>query len=305
MEKKNFENLNAKYRKSCELANQSKNLLVEYLNESVSALGGEVKLTGFCKTYEEAEEAGIEFENQFPSEIGLADKHGCNHNIYITRLYKSGETFYIDGYDYTDGEWVKGWFVTELSSNYRDLACFIDAVINPSEPEETPEISETTRQDAILVGYQLVDEDDSFPTEFGCWDVFRTTEDAEAYRQNILDPEDYRVIEEWSYPIQADMYHFHTRVERHFVEGETVWVKDRYRNIFVPAKVRDNQSIIWDNDCVHLVDESTNTSFCADADRVYEKVNDTVCPDCGKPLYRGHWTAEEGESICVNCTHLS
>ena len=133
---KNLENLSAKYHQSLDLANQAHTLLVEFLNESITALDGAVEMTGFCKSYEEAEKEGVDFDSQFPSEICITDKHGFNHNIYMTRLFKIYETFYIDGYDYTNGEWIMGWVVPDTDSHYSDLASFVESVINPSESEE-------------------------------------------------------------------------------------------------------------------------------------------------------------------------
>jgi len=120
--KKNLENLGTKYRQGIELANQAHALLAQYLDGAVAALGGAVEMTGFHQSYEEADEAGVDFDSQFKSVICVADKHGFNHNIYITRLYKNDGAFYINGYDSTDGEWVKGWLVPSTAANYGDLA---------------------------------------------------------------------------------------------------------------------------------------------------------------------------------------
>lgn len=303
MEKK-LKELNEKYRQSINLAEQAHNLMVEFLNESVAACGGTVELTGYCKTYEEADEAGIEFDSQFPAEICITDKHGFNHSIYITRLFIINDIFYIDGYDYTDGEWIKGWYVTHTESNYSDLAYFVKSVIAPEEPEKVQEeVDENTKVDVILVGYQVVDSDRCYPSEFGCWDVFRAKEDAEEYCKECLDPEEYTISEEWATPQQSKMYHYHARVERSFKKGEIVWIKGQLANRFAVVTKEVAKQPFFNMGLIHITEFGRGGTDRVEVGNVYQPVKGSVCPKCGEPLYRGHWNEDDGD-VCIHCDRI-
>ena len=305
MEKDKLEKLNAKYRKYIELTNDARNVLVEYLNEAINACGGSVEMTGFCKSNKEANAAGVDFDSQFPVEICLTDKHDFNHSIYITRLYKKSTTFYIDGYDRSDDEWITGWYVANLDSMYSDLAYFVESVINPETKDEKE--NTTAASQTILIGYQLVDEEESFPSEFGCWDVFRTREDAKAYCKESLDPEEYTVIEEWATPEQAKMYRYHAQVERSFEKNETVWVKGIYSNRFVQVTREIENRTFFNLDRIQITEKGTGDEWITDfveVGRIYQPVKGSVCPKCGRPLYRGHWREEDGEPVCIECDNI-
>lgn len=308
MEKKTLKKLNAKYRKYIELSNDARNALIEYLNEAINACGGSVELTGFYTSYKEANAAGMVFAEQFPAAICLTDKHGFTHNIYITRLYKKSTTFYIDGYDCSDDEWITGWYVASLDSMYSDLAYFVECVINQESEEEKDEEEEpTTAPQTILVGYQLVDEDKSFPCEFGGWDVFRTREDAEAYRNESLDPEEYTVIEEWATPAQAKMYRYHAQVERSFEKNETVWIKGEFKSRFVQVTRKTENRTFFNLDRIQITEKDTGDEWITnfvEVGRIYQAVKGSVCPKCGNPLYRGHWREEDGQPVCIECENI-
>lgn len=302
--KETFQNLSAKYQQSVELAEQAHKLLVDFLDEALAVCGGVVELTGFHKSYEEADDAGVDFDDQFPVEICITDKHGWNHNIYITRLYKKNSTFYIDGYDYTDGEWIAGWYVTHTDSMYSDLSAFVQAVINPQEPDDNDDTAEVApKEDAVLVGYQLVDEDDCYPSGFSGWDVFRTIEDAEAYRATCLEPDEYRITQDFATPSQTKHYRYHAQVKRSFTAGETVWVKGLFSSRFVKVLFNEARSF-FNLDTIMVTyndDRHGNINDKVQLGWVYQQVKDSVCPKCGKPLYRGHWSEDDAAPVCIEC----
>ena len=99
-----LESLNGMFKRTQELYVEHRNLLTEYLDKALQHAGGSIEMTGFYKDYDEATENDVEFEEQFPASIIAVDKHTNYHEILVTKLYKIGELFYVDGYDRIDGE---------------------------------------------------------------------------------------------------------------------------------------------------------------------------------------------------------
>ena len=182
---------------------------------------------------------------------------------------------------------------------------FVNSVINPSVTEEEKPENETTGADAVLVGYQLVDGDGNFPSGFGCWDVFRTSEDAEKYRNDcLLDPEEYDIVEEWAAPRDSETYHFHAQIERSFEKGETVWLKGLFSNRFVKVVEPMTNRPLWNKDRVLIAEQGTGNELITDmveVGNIYQVVKRSVCSKCGNPLYRGHWSEDDASPVCLSC----
>ena len=189
MDKKTLDN---NYNRANELYAQAFSVLNGYLDDAIAFSGGAVELKDFHRTHKEAEAAGIEFDDQFPVTVTVFDRHDFVHDIYVTRLYKDGNLFHVDGYDRTDGEWVQHWYTSGDFETLSSLGDFVNGVLNPSEEDSS---SGVVPGDSVLVGYTLVDDDNCYPCQLGCWDVFRTEDDAAAYRDNVLEQGIFHVTE--------------------------------------------------------------------------------------------------------------
>ena len=212
--------------------------------------------------------------------------------------------FYVNGYDQTDGEWTTGWYTDDLNDTLDSLARFVNFVLNPQEDEtgDKQEAEETNKSfTSQVIGWQIVDEEQNYPSEFGCWDMFRTKEDADAYIADNLDPDEYHAVEEWSTSdTKTSMYNIYEINERTFKEGEKMWVRDENNERFV--FVLQDTSVRWINDVVtvkefrsgqwiknwvragklyHLVDEKTHaeTGLPSCIKYIDEKNHTYYCPD--------------------------
>lgn len=137
-----LENLNQSYRRLVDLQDQYRKSLIEYLNSSLAFCKDGVAVLSFkYKHWQDAETEGDEFADQFPISIAIEDRHGFQHSIYVTKVYKKNDLFYVDGYDNYDEQWIEGWYTDDFNSTYESLAYFIDFVLNPEvDSEETEEI---------------------------------------------------------------------------------------------------------------------------------------------------------------------
>jgi len=131
-----LESLNRSYEKISDWENQYRIALMKYLEEGLAFCGGKAKLTVKYNSYEEAEKEDEEFDEQFPVSVTIEDRHGWRHSIYVTVLYKSGNLFYVNGYDSTDGGWIEGWYTDDMTNTYESLAYFINQVLNPDNEDD-------------------------------------------------------------------------------------------------------------------------------------------------------------------------
>lgn len=226
----------------------------------------------------------------------------------MTAVYKVGNLYYIDGYDTNDGKWIEGWYTDDLISTFEQLAYFINEVLNPEEDETDgiytdDEEKDEESSDSMLVGYQLVDEDQSFPSQLGCWDVFRTREDAEAYREEELDPDEYRIIEEWTTQKETlPMYRIHERIECSFENHERVWVAEKYNNRY--ADLAGDTTTTWGDDTILVTELNTGDETVRNLVKnavVYQQVKGRHCPKCGSQLYKGYGMYDRGCLYCPEC----
>lgn len=295
-----LENLNQSYRRLVDLQDQYRNSLIEYLNGSLAfCKDGVAELSFKYKSWKEAEKDGEDFDDQFPVAITIEDKHSFNHEIYVTCCYKKNDLFYIDGYDRTDGEWIEGWYTDSLDSTYESLACFVNHVLNPETDFEIHE--EVTDNGFVpqLIGYQLLDEDNCYPSEMSAWDVFATREDAEEYKQTMLDVNEWHIIEEWSTPnVRPSMFRYHRSEKRSFEKGEKVWVEEGYETY---ATLYESYEDVKPADQVTLIDLEDNVRFGTDADNLYKLADNKKCGFCGSDLYFNHKNDSEFKYFCPEC----
>ena len=273
--------------------------LTQYVNDSLEYCGGTAVLPIEFKTIAEAEDAEKDFYDQFPVSLTIEDKHGWNHCIYITKLYKENEIFYVDGYDGTDGEWIEGWFVDSSNDTLDSISCFLNEIISSSEEVEDKVADEKT--DYVLVGYQLVDENNTYPCEFGCWDVFRTAEDAESYKKELLESGEWKIIEEFTDSEEKiKHYHFHVSKKRTFRQNERIFVMNQNNPRWVAVAER-NAVLKWENDVLRINELNTGDEWIqsrVENRYIYKKEEKTKCPRCGMPAYSGH----DGENMyCPEC----
>ena len=305
---KTIENLKDDYLRIANWHSQFRKMLTDFLNNALAACKDGVEVLDFkYKTYEEADASGEEFYDQFPICITIVDKHGFNHDIYVTKLYKKNDLFFVDGYDSSDGEWIEGWYTDNSNDTYDSLCYFLGDVLGMVvEEAAAPQVAENhEEQPSVLVGYQLVDTDNSFPSEFGCWDVFRTQEDAEIYRQEeMLNPDEWRIIEEWGSKNVSLKYHFHEIKERTFSKGEKVLVILPMGSSF--AFVREDctaKSGVFRVPANQIDSNDEWVQIAPFNGHIYQSDNSLICPKCGKPMYSAWRTnlsshCPECEGIC-------
>lgn len=189
--------------------------VIKFLNDALSFFdGGAAELDVPYRSYDEADAADEDFDEQFPASVYIEDRHGFQHEVYVTRLYKRNDLYYVDGFDNTDGVWITGWYTSSDTATYDTLAYFIDAVLNPADDDAVPLADGSIFSGGFtsqLVGYQLVDDVDNYPAGLGAFDVFRTSADAWAMRDLQLDPSEWLVIEVWTTPdLPAGRYTLHS-----------------------------------------------------------------------------------------------
>lgn len=135
----NVKELNEKYQRIVNWNDEYRKELVSYINEAFAIHGNEFKLKpeGF-DTWEEAR-MSEEFNavDDMPTYVMIWDRHEFSHEIYPTRAYreKEGGIVYIDGYDYTYGEFVEDWYTNEHNDDLASIACFINAVLEQESKE--------------------------------------------------------------------------------------------------------------------------------------------------------------------------
>ena len=299
------ESLNKKYEFLANWEEELRKKLVEYLDQAIEMSDGVVHLPIKHHIAEELE--GEEsFTDQFPVSITIFDKHGFSHEIYITNLYKRNSLYYVDGYDNTDDEWVQGWYADDSNDTYSSLAYFVDSVLNPQQEQTEAETATTEEhKDFVpyIIGYQICDEDENYPSEFGYWDVFRTKEDAVAYIEESLDPEEYHVIEEWATPYsKSSMYRFHEMNERTFKKDEKVWITEELHNRY--AIICETVTVRWYNDAVKVkeLNKGDNGSVnWVKSIHILQVDKEKKCPQCGSPLYTQPNTESDHTSYCPEC----
>ena len=295
-----LESLNRNYERITNWQDQYRQSLMEFLSQSLAFCeNGEAELSVKYKNWSDAEEEGVEFADQFPISITIEDRHGFQHSIYVTKVYKRNDLFYVDGYDNYDNKWIEGWYTDDSNSTYEDLAYFINQVLNSETDTETPvEVEADNGFVPQLIGYQLLDEEDCYPSELGAWDVFATREDAEEYRQTMLDANEWRIVEEWSTPdIRPSKYRYRRSENRSFEKDEKVWIEETYETY---ATLCESYEKIDSNERVILVDLEDGMKFSTNADNLY-KPADKKCGFCGSTLYINHKDDMNFKYFCPEC----
>ena len=300
-----LESLNRDYQRIVNWQDLYRKSLMDYLKQGLQFCGGKATLEVKCRSFQEAEDAGIDFDDQFPVAISIEDRHSFHHEIYVTSFYFSNNLFYVCGYDRTDGKWIEDWYTDDSDSTYASLAYLLDAVLNKEEADEVVVAGTEAvySKDSVLIGYQLVDEDNAFPSMMTCWDVFRSKDDAEEYKEEMLEPGEWRIVEEWSTPhTDLSNYRFHGKQERTFSKGEKVWVSEEYLNRYVKIvkdQVAENPE---DKILVTELDDSEEiTQNWVKAEDIYELAENIRCPKCGQPLYIEHHSEIDYPYFCPEC----
>ena len=308
-----LESLNSSYQHIVNSEERYRKSLVDYIESGLAFSYGQVNLSFEYKSYNEADKAGEDFDQQFPVSVCIEDRHGFRHCIHVTALYKVGSLYHVDGYDTSDGQWVKGWYTDDLTSTYGQLACFINKALNP-EGVETPgdkvaaddESGQTgssfSPSSSLLVGYQLLDEYDFGPYGFTGWDVFLTPEDADTYRKDMLDPDEWRIEEVWeSVKAARSRYTTHSLDERQFKAGENVCVVTSFGRCY--AEVLNDVKTRWTGECLSvkiLMSDGQKACDSVNNRQVMQQVQGKTCPDCGKPLYRA-FSCSDDNLYCPEC----
>lgn len=299
-----LESLNRDYKRISNWQEQYRQSLLDYLKKGLDFCGGNATIEVEHRNYQDAEEAGVDFDDQFPIAVTIEDRHGFRHEIYVTRFYFHNNLFYVDGYDRTDGEWIEGWYTDDCNDTYESLAYLLDTTLNPEEKKDnltTKEPEESFK--SVLVGYQLVDEDNAYPSGMFSKDVFRNREDAEEYKSSMLDPDEWQIVEEWSTPdTDISSYIFHGKQERSFTKGEKVWISEEYINRY--AKIVKDQTAYTPEETIlvtELDDNEEITQSQVKAEEIYQLAADVMCPKCGQPLYIEHHSEIDYPYFCPEC----
>lgn len=127
-----LESLNNDYNVLLNWNNQYATRLVQYINQAIDFCGGEVKVNLKYPSYEDMGEDADMFVTQFPILLSVFNPRGCYcTDLYVSRLYRKGTMFYVDGWDDSHGSWCKGWYVESDIDSYEKLTKFINDVLNP------------------------------------------------------------------------------------------------------------------------------------------------------------------------------
>ena len=129
----NVKELNEKYRRVLNWNDEYRKELVSYINEAFAMHGTEfvLKPEEYDTWQEASKDEAFDAMEDLPTYVMIWDRHEFSHEIYPTRVYRENEggLIYVDGYDYTDGKFVKDWYINEGNDDLASIACFIDAVL--------------------------------------------------------------------------------------------------------------------------------------------------------------------------------
>ena len=111
--------------------NQYFNKLVQYISQAIDFCGGEVKAVLKYHSKEEADADDTDITMQFPILLAAHNPLGCYAtDLYVSRLYRKGKMFYVDGWDDSLECWREGWYVEAEVESYEKLTKFINDVLN-------------------------------------------------------------------------------------------------------------------------------------------------------------------------------
>lgn len=308
----NKEKLNASYASILQLRREINKAVAEFIEQGLSMLGGKAVLVFKYHSWDEAELDGGNFDDQFPVSLLFEDRHGDMHKVYITALYKKDGGYAVDGFDNYSGNWITGWAVCSSTENYNGMVEFIHAVNNPPTEEEQPVHPVPMNVKRVLVGFQFVDNDGCYPSEFGCWDVFRDRTAAERYRLQMLDADEYHIEELWDMETCAQHYHYHAELPRTFQKGEMLYIEDpkAARGEYAQSvtgrngryvKVAEDCSVVALDDAVKVKELGMKVGFFIDNEYIFKVDGQAKCPACGQKLCFEHRRDHLFKYYCPHC----
>lgn len=129
--------LNEKYQRILNWDEEFRKELVSYINEAFATHGNDFALEpeGFGSWTDAVKSEDFDAMEDLPTYVMIWDRHKFSHEIYPTRVYREsdGGQIYVDGYDYTDGDFVEGWFVNDNNDDLLSIATFINAVLEQEQ----------------------------------------------------------------------------------------------------------------------------------------------------------------------------
>lgn len=126
-----LESLNKDFQIISNWENHFRYTLLKYIYESLEYLKGEAEVPVKYKTEDEADDAGESFFCQFPSFLQVEDEEGMSVSLFVNKLYKKGDRFVVDGFNFSEGKWMTGCLTDDETETYERLAGFLNAVMNP------------------------------------------------------------------------------------------------------------------------------------------------------------------------------
>ena len=126
-----LESLNKDFQIISNWENHFRYTLLKYINESLEFLKGKAEVSIRYKTEDEADAAGESFFFQFPLCLQVEDEEGMSVSLFVSKLYKKGDRFVVDGFNFSEDKWMTGCLTDDETETYERLAGFLNAVMNP------------------------------------------------------------------------------------------------------------------------------------------------------------------------------
>ena len=155
--------LNEKYKRLQNWEEEYRKELISYINEAFAMHGNEFVYK--CDTHDtwkeksEDEEDDFDAMNDLPTYVMIEDRRGDSHEIYPTRIYREvheGGSFMdcVDGYDWTDGEFVEGWYPNSHNDDLASIATFINAVLEQESEADGIECKSEMPDESLLSSHE-------------------------------------------------------------------------------------------------------------------------------------------------------
>lgn len=144
MKKEDYHHLTSKYSFLSDYENRYRKELISFINEAFEKHDNVFELK--CTTHDSWKEADEDNEfdamNDLPVYLMVDNQCDGLDEVYITRAERTGEygnAIYIDGYDYSIGEFVEDYYTNSYIDDLQSIAAFINAVLIQEQESQEDE----------------------------------------------------------------------------------------------------------------------------------------------------------------------
>lgn len=144
MKKEDYLSLTSKYSFLSDYENRYRKELLDFINEAFEKHGDEFEYK--CPTHDSWKEADKEgefdFMNDLPVYIMVDNQCDRLDEVYITKAERTneyGNAIYIDGYNYSVGEFEENLYTNSYIDDLQSIAAFINSVLLQEQESQVEE----------------------------------------------------------------------------------------------------------------------------------------------------------------------